>query len=318
MNTITIALDWTPNTLHSGIYLAQLKNYAKQENIDFQISHAGQDLYIKTPARKLFDGEVNVAIMPSESILSYNLKHPENQLIAIAAITHQDTSAIVTLADSGIDSPKQLDGKIYASYQALFEDEIVKEMIKNNGGEGKLNIQYPEKLGIWNTLIDKKADATWVFMPWEGVEAELKGIQLNAFKLEDYEITYGYSPLIVVRKKFLNEHASTIKSFLKAIGKGYVFAHNNKINSAKMLFNETEMANYASEEMIFKSLLAFKNSFLNENFTWGVMDRNRWIDFLSFLYTSEIINKKFPNVDFSALQPEDFFTNDFITRNLMV
>lgn len=27
-----------------------------------------------------------------------------------------------------------------------------------------------------------EADATWVFMGWEGVEAKRKGVELNAFK----------------------------------------------------------------------------------------------------------------------------------------
>ena len=42
-----------------------------------------------------------------------------------------------------------------------------------------------------------KADATWVFLGWEGVEARRKGVELNAFKLEDHGIKYGYSPLLV-------------------------------------------------------------------------------------------------------------------------
>lgn len=37
---------------------------------------------------------------------------------AVAALLAQDTSAIVTLKSSGLDSPKLLDGKTYASYGA--------------------------------------------------------------------------------------------------------------------------------------------------------------------------------------------------------
>jgi hypothetical protein len=34
-------------------------------------------------------------------------------------------------------------------------------------------------------------------MGWEGIEAELRGVNLNVFKLEDYQVPYGYSPLLV-------------------------------------------------------------------------------------------------------------------------
>ena len=39
-------------------------------------------------------------------------------------------------------------------------------------------------LQVWDLLQEGKADATWVFMGWEGVEARLKGVELNAFHLQ--------------------------------------------------------------------------------------------------------------------------------------
>ena len=50
-----------------------------------------------------------------------------------------------------IKSPKDLDGKSYASYNARYEDKIIYEMVKNDGGRGNIDFVYPEKLGIWNT-----------------------------------------------------------------------------------------------------------------------------------------------------------------------
>lgn len=34
-------------------------------------------------------------------------------------------------------------------------------------------------------------------MGWEGVDAQLKGVELNVFKLADYGIPYGYTPVLV-------------------------------------------------------------------------------------------------------------------------
>ena len=48
-----------------------------------------------------------------------------------------------------------------------------------------------------------EADATWVFMPWEGVEASRKGVELNAFRLSESGIPYGYSPVVVATTSFL-------------------------------------------------------------------------------------------------------------------
>ena len=48
-----------------------------------------------------------------------------------------------------------------------------------------------------------EADATWVFMPWEGVEASRKGVELNAFRLSEAGIPYGYSPVVVATTSYL-------------------------------------------------------------------------------------------------------------------
>ena len=42
-----------------------------------------------------------------------------------------------------------------------------------------------------NTLLEGKADATWVFMNWEGILAKMKGVELNAFYLQDFDIPYA-------------------------------------------------------------------------------------------------------------------------------
>jgi len=39
-------------------------------------------------------------------------------------------------------------------------------------------------------------------MPWEGVIARQKGVQLNVFKLD--AIPYGYTPILVGREDVLN------------------------------------------------------------------------------------------------------------------
>ena len=96
---------------------------------------------------------------------------------AVAALLHdRNTSAIVTLRSSGIDAPRKLDGKTYASYAARFEGRIVQKMIQADGGKGDFAEATPPMLGIWNTLLAGNADATWVFRQWEGCEAELRGV----------------------------------------------------------------------------------------------------------------------------------------------
>ena len=48
---------------------------------------------------------------------------PPRVVQAVAALLSEDTSAIVTLEPSGLNSPKELEGKRYASYGARYSSD---------------------------------------------------------------------------------------------------------------------------------------------------------------------------------------------------
>lgn len=148
MTTLKLALDWTPNTNHIGFFIAKELGFYKENGIELEILNPIDDNYQLTPGKKLELDIADFAIAPFETVISLNNKANQVQAIAIYAILQEDLSSIVSLKQSNINSPRFLDGKIYASYKARYEDHIVNEMIKNDGGEGKLKIIYPEKLGI--------------------------------------------------------------------------------------------------------------------------------------------------------------------------
>lgn len=171
MTSLKLALDWRPNTNHTGFFVAKHLGFYKEEGLEVDLISAEEDNYEVTPAKKVELGKAHFALCPMESLVSYRTKNNPFDAIAIGTIFQEDISAICTLKSSQIDRPKLLDNKVYASYKARYEDRIVKQMIKNDGGRGLIKISYPKKLGIWNTLLSGEADATWIFINWEGVEA---------------------------------------------------------------------------------------------------------------------------------------------------
>lgn len=77
-----------------------------------------------------------------------------------------------------------------------------------------------------------------IFMPWEGVAAERAGIQLNVFKLGDYQIPYCYSPVLAAHPDTLSQNPSLVKAFLAATAKGYQFAAQHPAEAAEVLCSE--------------------------------------------------------------------------------
>lgn len=304
--TITLALDWTPNTLHAGILAAEAKGWFEEVGIHLNLISPRSDDYFRTPARKLAEGDVDLAIAPSESVLSYRTSRNPVPLVAVAALAQRDTSAIVVLADSDIERPQQLDGKRYASYNARFEDDIVRAMVQNDGGRGVLNIVTPPKLGIWSTLVSRKAEATWVFMPWEGVEAARNQVQLRPFYLGDYGIPYGYTPVLLGHEERLG--ALPMANFLKACQRGHQYAAEQPEACAAEILPYLELP--PGEELAFveQSLRELAPAWLNPSGQWGTMEAQRWEAFTQWLADQQIFVPK-------SLRPREvadsLFTNRF-------
>lgn len=235
MTTIKLAIDWTPNVNHIGFYLAKELGHYEREGIDLEILNPAEDNYQMTPGKKLELGRADFAIAPFETVISLNNKANKVDAVAVYAVLQDDLSRIVSLQGANIHSPKELDGKIYASYKARYEDHIVRQMIINDGGRGETEIIYPDKLGIWNTLLEGKADSTWIFDNWEGTEAESKNVKLSKFKMSDFGIPYGYSPVVLAKRSEIASRKDLFSRFIKATREGFLHAANHPAESVKIL-----------------------------------------------------------------------------------
>ena len=304
MTTIKIALDWTPNINHIGIFLAKEMGFYQEEKIDVEILNPADDNYSLTPGKKLEMGITDFAIAPFETVISLNNKINTVNAIAVFAILKEDISSIATLSSSGLKGPKDLDGKIYASYKARYEDQIVKELIKNDGGSGDIKLIYPEKLGIWNTLLQQKADATWIFNNWEGIEAASKNISLNKFQLADFNIPYCYSPVIITEKNNLNTNRKEYENFIKATKKGYQFAIQNKLQAVNIL--KEYVTEYDRNNIDLEKSLNVTAPYFGNETDCGKMLTERVEKFLQWLVKNDL--------EMEGILHQKLFTNELITQ----
>ncbi len=302
MTKLKLALDWYPNVNHIGFIIAKELGIYAQQFIELEILDPANDNYAMTPGKKLELDIVDFAIGPFETVISLNNKENHVEAIAIYAIFQKDLSCIVSLKSSNIISPKLLDGKIYASYKARYEDHIVKEMIKNDGGKGDIKIIYPEKLGIWNTLITGQADSTWIFDNWEGIEAKTKGIELDKFELAAYNIPYGYSPVVITKKENLVLNKALYSKFIKCTQKGFLFAKNNISETVNIL--KRYVTEYDLNNIDLKSSLSFSIPYFGDESNCGIMEEKKVLNFKKWL-----VDK---GLEDNVILNQNLFTNDLL------
>lgn len=300
-STIRVALDWTPNTIHSGLFLALAHKFYEEVNISVEILSPDAN-YETTPAKRLAAGEVDLIICPSETIIAYNETDARNPMTleAIYAILQRDASAIVTCSDK-FKNLKDLESGTYGSYNARYEDSIVRDMISSSGGKGEdMNIKSEVgKLSLFDAVKKGDLDATWVFMPWEGVEAEMEGVKLNVFRTGDFRIPYGYSP-VFARRNDGGLEDDFIKRFVEATRKGYKLAQDDPAAAVAVLRDQASPQR--SDEFLLKSQIAINEFYGDEQTMLGRIDGSKWWQWLDWLSGKGLLQE-------THLQAGKLFTN---------
>ncbi|KAK0270109.1 hypothetical protein LTR35_014357 [Friedmanniomyces endolithicus] len=284
---VKVALDWTPNTIHSGLFLAKETGIYEKHGLELSSSHQDQTTTKRPP------GVSKMARWICESCIAYQ-QSGKMQLRAIYAILQRDASAIVSTKLSKISELG--DGKVYGSYNARYEDDIVKAMIKaNRGNPDGVKLERQEgKLSLFDSLKESKVDATWIFLPWEGVEAALDGVTLHAFRTEDYGIPYGYSPVIAYNASSSKLSEDVLSNFVAATMEGYQQAMNDVELAVRTLAGHCDPPR--SEEFLRRSQQAINESY-SDGSTLGRMSTQRWKTWVDWLHDHGLLGDEHVDVE---------------------
>ena len=93
---IKIALDWTPNAIHAGLYLALLNGWYKEAGLEVELISPEKDQYEVAPIEKLFRRHVSFAIAPSEMVIRSH-QSGYKELVAVASMLQGAPSSFAAL-----------------------------------------------------------------------------------------------------------------------------------------------------------------------------------------------------------------------------
>ena len=307
--TLRLALDRTPNTNHTGFYVAQAKGAYKEAGIDVQFISPDQANYQTAPSRRVAQSDAELAITPSESVISYQTNG--TPLVAVATLLARDISAIMTLKESGIDRPQQLDGKVYASYGARYEEDIIRQLIQNDAGRGQFVCHKLPWTNIWRALVTREVDAAWCWLTWEGVKADIDGVDLNQFLFDEYEIPYGYNPVLTAHRNWIDKNGDVLRRFLEATASGFRFAMKNPDEAARLLIKTANHPTLTNRNFVEQSQQMVSGYYLDGEGQWGLMHRNIWMSFLNWLIRNRMLTDSNGEV-IQKMDVDKLFTNEFL------
>jgi ABC-type nitrate/sulfonate/bicarbonate transport system substrate-binding protein len=304
LTTMTLALDWTPNTNHTGIYVALAKGWYRQQGIDLKILPYSANV---TPDTLVSSGKADVGISSTESIVADAATG--QPVVSIAAILQHNTSALVTRADSGLNNPRDLDGKVYGGFGAPYESAVVSAIIKKNGGKGifknvTLNVDAME------ALKSHRIDFVWIFEGWEGIQAQREGMKLNTFYITDNGIPDYYTPNIITGPEQIKREPALLHKFMAATSQGYEYARTHVKDAAQMLLDGAPRGTFPDKGLVLASQEYLSPRYADAGRKWGIQDAEAWHGYPSFMLKAGAITdaagKPIKSMNFDTLYSNEF------------
>ena len=285
---IKIVLDWVPNTNHTGLYVAKDLGYFKEAGLDVEIVQPPEG----STTALIGAGGAEFGISFQDTLAKSFAKENPVPVTAIAAILQHNTSGIISLKEKGIDSPKKLEGKKYATWEDNIEQAILKKLVTDDKGDFSKVKLIPYTITDVVTGLKTDVDAVWVYYAWDGIATERAGLQTNFLKIRDYgeELDY-YSPVIIANNDFLKKNPEIAKKVLKAIKKGYEYAMKNPEESATILVKNSPELDI---NLVTASQKWISKEYQSDAKEWGIIDGNRWNRFYEWLYKNKAVELEIP------------------------
>ncbi|MER5527803.1 ABC transporter substrate-binding protein [Streptomyces sp. NPDC002677] len=304
--TVTLALDWTPNTNHTGIYVAQAKGWFKDAGIDLRIIPYGST----APETLIANHKADFGISYQEGVTT--ARAAGQDITSVYAVTQKTDVTVSVRADrTDITSPKDLDGKTYAGFGAPYEKPLLQKVIKNAGGTGDFK-QVTLNTSAYAALYAGKADFAMPMPTWEGLEAKLSGKPLKDFQLSDYGFPAIYSTLIASSDQFLKKNPAVAKKFLAAVDKGYRYAADNPDRAADLLVAANKSVLTNTKLVKESAELLAKEYYKGADGTTGTQSAARWKAFADFEYAAGLLVDANGKKLTKAPDTSTFFTDAYL------
>jgi ABC-type nitrate/sulfonate/bicarbonate transport system substrate-binding protein len=305
--TVRLALDWTPNTDHTGFFVARHEGWYRDAGIDLKILPYAT----ATPETLLAAHQAECGISFQDSMTFAVAAGAD--IVSVAAILQKTASAIGVLASSDIQRPRDLDGKTYAGFGYPNEVPTLKAVIQADGGKGDFKVATLDA-AAYEALYHHQADFTIPFTAWEGVEAQQRGIALRYFRFSDYGFPEFYQVVLACDRQWLEKDPDAAKRFVGTSMRGFQLAADEPDAAAAMLVSENPGVFDANPDLpkASQEFLAQGGYMVDANGTVGTQTLERWTAYSKFLFDQKLLADAAGKPLTTEPDYGRLFTNDFL------
>lgn len=296
LTDITLMLDWSANTNHTGLYAAQELGYYNEEGLNVSIVQpgaGGSDALVAA-------GKADFGVSYQETVTLARTQGVP--IVSIAAVIQHNTSGFAAPVDRGIRKAADFEGKAYGGWGSPVEEAIMKSIMEqDNADVGKVKMINMGDADFF-TAVKRDIDFAWIFYAWTGIEAAQRGVDLDMIYVKDYsEALDYYTPVLVTGEDMIRNKPEVVKAFMRATAKGYEYAISQPEEAAALL---SKAVPELDKELVLASQKWLSPKYKDDAPRWGEQKAEIWKGFADWMYERKLLDQ--------PLEADKAFTNDFL------
>ncbi len=211
----SLLLDFAPNGVHAGIYLASDRGFDTAEGVRLRIRKPGAS----TDAPRLLEaGRVDLAILDIHDLGL--ARERGSDLVGVMALVQRPLAAV--LAQPGVRTPRELEGGRVGVTGRPSDRAVLRSVVGGAGGDPRRVRETMIGFEAVKALLARRVDGATAFWNVEGVAARARRPGIREFRVDDFGAPAYPELVLCVTRETLEDRRDEIEAVIRALQRGYV------------------------------------------------------------------------------------------------
>ena len=278
----TLLLDFAPNAVHAGIYLAQQRGYDDAEGVHLRVQPPGAST---DGIKALLGGQADMAIVDIHDLAIAREKGRD--VVGVMALVQTPLAAL--LAQPGIARPRDLEGREVGVTGLPSDDAVLDAIVSGDGGDPAKVRRVTIGFTAVQALLTRKVAAATAFWNAEGVALKARRPQARVFRVDRYAAPAYPELVLATSRESLDTNGPVIRATVRALRRGYEATIDDPASAVTAL---TDAESSLERDLVSRELDAVSPSFTAGARHFGELDPARLRAWAAWEQKFGIVNQR--------------------------
>jgi ABC-type nitrate/sulfonate/bicarbonate transport system substrate-binding protein len=229
-----LVLDFQPNAVHAGIYLALERDYDDAEGVTLSVTAPSSST---DSVKLLLSGRTQFAILDIHDLALAREKGRD--IVGVMAFVQVPLAAV--MAQPGIARPRDLEGKKVGVTGLPSDDAVLSSIVQGDGGDPAKVHKVTIGFQAVAALLARRVDGATAFWTAEGVALQAKRPGIRQFKVDDYGAPPYPELVLCVSRATLRDDRPLVAATVRALRRGYEEAIDDPESAVEALVDRAHV-----------------------------------------------------------------------------